>query len=392
MNKILGASLSFFVSISSFASVHQIDVALHDGRRITVERSIQETSEFRIAHPFFGLPTTPRFERGGDITKLKFKSPDTQETITWVGEPSYTPVLLDFVSGVPYLVVSGVISKKTEAVYGCPELPYFYFKYESGFAGKWSLVPVEKAPEVLRTSNLLQDRKNDSGTFQRIIPRTYDEWDYVYKNEHRNERKVWDCRPPLQPLPDVPLSKPVDVKLETVESIDYVVKSADESYKYLSDRKGGATRANCSRFFRPPSRENLMWGERFANDPTGNIRLPYSGPTPLLSGRMLEKRTERYCDEKFVWFVAGHEERGKTSITKYTTSGNFLYNIRFDDPKTADNNLARSMVFDSAAAEQGYFYFYWNQSLPMSSESSGVYPNRMTRFRFQEPTQEAASK
>ena len=107
---------------------------------------------------------------------------------------------------------------------------------------------------------------------------------------------------------------------------------------------------------------------------------------------MLESRAERYCDDKFVWFVAGHEERGKTIITKYTASGDLLYNIRMDDPKVSDNKLARSMVLDSIMTENGYFYFYWVQSLPTLSNSTMAYPNRMTKFRFREPIHEAASK
>lgn len=369
------------------------DVALHDGRHIKVERTVQWTTQFKILDSFFGLPIMPRFEKSGpDTFSLKFKHPDTQETITWQGEQYYIPVLLDIVRGVPYLVVNGVISKKTEAIYGCPELPYFYLKYESGFFGKWVAIPVEEASDVLRVANLPKGSGNDSGFFQQVIPRTYEEWNYMYKNEHRNERKVWDCRPPLKLLADVPLPKPVDVELETVESIDYIVKGADEYYKSLSERRGTITRANCSKFFRPPNPENLMLGERFINDPTGNRRLPYSGPTPFPSGRMLENRDERYCDDKFVWFVAGHEERGKTIITKYTASGDLLYNIRMDDPKVADNKLARSMVLDSIMAENGYFYFYWVQSLPPPSNSTMAFPNRMTKFRFREPIHEAASK
>jgi hypothetical protein len=112
------------------------DIALHDGRHIEVERTVQWTTEFKILDPFFGLPFMPRFEKGGpDTFRLKFKHPDTQETITWQGKRYYTPVLLDIVSGVPYLVVNGQISKETEEIYGCPELPYFYLKYESSENG-----------------------------------------------------------------------------------------------------------------------------------------------------------------------------------------------------------------------------------------------------------------
>jgi hypothetical protein len=369
------------------------DVALHDGRRIKVERTVQWKTEFHILDPFFGLPIRPRFETSGpDTFSIKFKHPDTQKMITWQGVQYYTPVLLDIVSGVPYLVVNGFPSKETESIYGCPELPYIYLKYESGFFGKWVPIPVEKAPEVLRESNLSQASRNDGGFFQRVIPRTYEEWNYMYKNNHRNERKFGDCRPPLQPLPDVPLPKPVDIELETVESYDYTVTTADAHYRALSERKGTIVRANCSKLFAPPNPENLMLGERFVNDMTGSIRLPYSGPAPLPPVRMLEKRTERYCNDKFVWFFAGHEEARNTIITKYTSSGEFLYSIRMVNPKTADNKLFRGMVLDSITAENGYLYFYWVQSLAVPTNSAMTYSHRMTKFRFPEPFQESASK
>ncbi|HIJ90088.1 MAG: hypothetical protein OEV89_04905 [Desulfobulbaceae bacterium] len=368
------------------------DVVLHDGKHIKVERSVYRPTEFKIRDPFFGLPIMPRTELGGPIYSLKFNHPDTQKTITWKSEQYYTPVLLDIVNGVPYLVVNGQISKETEAIYGCPELPYFYLRYESGFLGKWVPVPVEKVSDVLRISNLSQDSRNDGGFFQKVIPRTYEDWNYQYKNEHRNERKVWDCRPPLQPLSDVVLPKPVDVELETVENTVYITKSADEHYKYLSERKGTATRANCTTLFRPPQPENLMLGERFVKDSTGNKRLPYSGPSPLPL-RMLESRTERYCDDKFVWFVAGHEELGKTIITKYSTSGDFLYNIRITNPNNTDGRkFAGKMVPDSLTTENNFFYFYWNQDIKRPDDRSLEYPNRMLKFRFREPIHDAASK
>lgn len=367
-----------------------VDVPLHDGRHIEVERTVQTKTEFRIFHPIIGI--LPRFETTGpDTFHLKFKNPDTQETITWQGELYYTPVLLDIVDGVPYLVVLGRVNKETESIYGCPELPYSYLKYESGFFGKWVPVPVGKAPDVLRVANLPRNSGNDGGFFQADIPRTYEEWRYEFKNNHRNERLQGDCRPPLQPLPDVPLPKPEDVGLETVESTVYIVKSSAEYYKYLSERKGTITRANCFTLFRPPKPENLMLGERFVKDPTGSKRLPYSGPSPLPLG-MLETRTERYCDDKFVWFVAGHEELATTIITKYSITGDFIYNIRISNPQSADGRrFAGKMVLDSITTENNLFNFYWNQGIKRPDDHSLEYPNRMLKLRFREPMHETTS-
>ena len=94
---------------------------------------------------------------GFDKFRLEFKHPDTKETIKWQGKRDFKPVLLGVVDGIPFLVLHGEGRKKTEAIYGCPELPYTYLKYVSGFLGKWLPVPVERAPKVLREANMSPD-------------------------------------------------------------------------------------------------------------------------------------------------------------------------------------------------------------------------------------------
>ena len=147
----LGGACSPAMAFSVRTESWTEDVVLHDGRQIKVEREVDWT--FRIASGDAGSGFQ-LFKNWPDRFWLKFKHPDTHETIKWQGEQHYNPVLLDIVDGIPYLVVYGSGSKETEAVYGCPELPYTYLKYESGFFGKWSPVPVEKAPNVLQDANL----------------------------------------------------------------------------------------------------------------------------------------------------------------------------------------------------------------------------------------------
>lgn len=383
LNSICSAAMGF--TSSTYSEV--IDVPLHDGRHIEVERTVQSKTELRIFHPIIGI--LPRFESTGPNTfHLKFKHPDTQETISWQGELHYTPVLLDIVSGVPYLVVYGFTSKATEAVYGCPELPYFYLKYESGFFGKWMAVSVEKAPAVLRVANL----PNVDGLFQEDIPRTYEEWRYAYKNNHRNERLQGDCRPPLKPLPDISMPNPLDIELETVENQEGIVRTSDDYYKSLSAHTGTIISANCSKLLLPPNPENLMFGKRFINDQTGNKRLPYSGPIPFPLGEMLEQRSESFCDDKYIWVIAKREELGKTIISKFTSSGDILYSVRMTNPTTPTAKLERNLLKDSFTSENGYFYFYWRQDLPILSNTPKQYPYRITKFRFREPTQDLISK
>ena len=351
------------------------EVKLLDGSILNVERTEYQPKEFKIRDPFYGLPTMPRIEVGGPITKLKFIHPNTKKTIHWKSEQHYYPVLIEIVKGIPYLVVIGYSSKDVEEIYGCPELPYFYLKYETGFYDSWKPIPVDKTPVELRNANLrYRDHNPSIGYFQKTIPKSYDEWNYMYKNEHRNERKHGDCRPPLMPLADIQLPKAVDVELEIVESIDYFTKSADDYYKALFEKRGAITTENCSALIKPPNPAKKELGERFMNDPTGNIRLPYTGPTPIPSKMYFQSRTQRYCDDKFIWFVAANEEIGKTIITKYSANG----------PNITGGSVARSMVRDSMISENGYLYFLWDQNLLDSGKSVNGTRNRMTKFRFLE--------
>jgi hypothetical protein len=365
-----------------------------------VNRHASNSIEVRSLWPFTFYLQKSNF----DQQRIEFRHPDTQEHIVWQGERYFLPVLIDIVERTPYVVVYGRPDKKTEEIYGCPELPYIYLQYTDN---SWRPVPVERAPRELLNANLsvYDIRSNDGrhlsredvgrdvkfferqsdGQVQTKIPRTYDEWHTKYKNSARNERRFGDCRLPPQPLPDIPLPKPTDADLEMVESYDYVVATSDEYYKSLSEKTGHITRDKCSMLFKAADRENVMLGELFVNDPTGLKKLPYTGPIPFPSGRMLEKRAERYCNDKFVWFVAEHEEVGKTVITKYNLSGDFLYNVRINNPNTADNNLARQMVLDSMTTNDGYVQFFWQQSLPTVQGPPTKYWHRMTKFRFKEP-------
>jgi len=192
------------------------DVLLHDGRLIKISREVCSTFQL-----FYGDGGSPgMFGSWPDKHWLKFEHPDTHETIKWQGEQYFDPALLDFVDGVPYLVVFGRPDKNTEKIYGCPELPYIYLKYEKkGLWGKWISVPVEQAPVVLRDANLSQDdvsvdddkhaslhavqwniekvEGSSGGEFQAKIPRSYEDWYSVNNNLNRKERHRNDCRPPL---------------------------------------------------------------------------------------------------------------------------------------------------------------------------------------------------
>jgi hypothetical protein len=228
---LLSVSLPVF-GFSTRTESWKEDALLHDGRTVKVNREVSWTFQF-----FAGDGGSPRlFVSWPDRFWLKFEHPDTHETVKWQGEQYFSPVMLDIVDGTPYLVVSGRPDRDTERIYGCPELPYIYLKYEKGLWGKWVPIPAEQAPSVLHDANLspsYPDFPNRSdeysetmhkiytgrsawdlsrdqvlwnlhkvedssgGYFQAKIPRSYDDWYSVDNNDSRKERRRNDCRPPL---------------------------------------------------------------------------------------------------------------------------------------------------------------------------------------------------
>jgi hypothetical protein len=380
------------------------DVVLQDGRRIKVEREVSYTFNHSIGDAGSGFSV---FKNKLSSHRLQFKNPDTGRIINWQGDPLFTPVLLDLIDGVPYLVLSARPTKETERIYGCTELPFIYLQYDIKSQTQWRPVPEDQAPRVLKSANLslaeenkmkdhlsveevqetiAQKEKSSARFIQREIPRDYGEWRYQSKNSYRNERRRDDCRLPPQPPPDIPLPKPIDIELDVVGSRDYIFKYPEDfPIKYGSEVIGTITRKQCAPLFKVADPENIMLGELFVRDPTSVKKLPYTGPTPFPSGRMFEKRTERHCNSEFVWFIAEHEDHGKTVITKYTVSGDYVYSIRFQNPETAENKKHQPMVLDSLTVENGYFIFYWLTSLPTVKAPQAIYSNRLTKLRFREP-------
>lgn len=375
------------------------EALLHDGR--IVEVAFQASNTIDIRSPW---PLILNFEKSSlDKFEVEFRHPDSKQLLVWRGERHFKPVLIDFIEGIPFLVVSGRPTKETAAVYGCPELPFVYLRYDSG---RWIPVPVDAAPPQLTQSNISvyqvwtgyegrkfnqkevramvqSDGQSSSGRLQEKIPRTYDDWGTKYKDSDRNERLFGDCRPPPKLEAGAVLPMPLDVKLELIESKDF--PNANEYLKEIQTRQRPMSRENCNRNFKVADPDNRMLGERFVKDTTGNKKLPYVGRPPVPADRMVLFRYIRYCDDRFVWFVALTEEPGKTFITKFTLDGDLVYHARFANPELADNKNYRALVIQTNSVDEGHFSFYWQQSLSQPSDPSTLYLTRIARFRFQEP-------
>lgn len=378
------------------------EALLHDGRTIKVTIYAEDVVSLNMWWPLPPVISTSLYKLS--TFRLNFLHPDTQEQITWYGAENLKPVLVDFVDGVPYLVIYGRPDKKSAKRFGCPELPYVYLK-NYRWTG-WDPIPVEEAPMELRRANLASINvdygyhgKNltqaevakqiefgerwENHRFQAQIPRTYEEWNIKGKNGERNDRPVWDCRPPPQPRPDIVLPGPQDVELEVVESAEYWLTTQEQRQALHSVAKGPNKKTNCTELFAWADPENTMLGEAFVKDATHSKRLPYSGPIPLPAGQMLERRYERYCNGEFVWFVARREEKDRTHITKYTTEGDLVYNVRVVDPFT-NTRGDYGMVEESFRSEDGFLSLYWIQNLP-DYDSRFAHPALLTKFRFREP-------
>lgn len=193
--------------------------ALHDGRRVRVEREWSYTLNHSRDDTDSELSGSKEWIGN---QRLKFKHPNTGRIIEWQGNSLFAPVLMDFIDGVPFLILWARPKKESERIYGCTELPFIYLQYDSKSTTKWRAVSEDDAPHALQFANLsvteadkledhmtteevqetiVQKEKSSNGFFQRDIPRGYKEWRYKNKNEYRNERQEGDCRPSRKPLP-----------------------------------------------------------------------------------------------------------------------------------------------------------------------------------------------
>jgi len=155
------ALISFFIGSSQVFALGIVnwveEVPLHDGRVIEVDRKANDSVEVRSLWPFHFYLEKSNF----DQHQIEFSHPDTNQRIAWKGERGFSPVLLDIVEGVPFLVVYGRPDKKNSEIYGCPELPYVYLRYA---ANGWKPVSVENAPKELINANLsAYDVRNKNG-------------------------------------------------------------------------------------------------------------------------------------------------------------------------------------------------------------------------------------
>jgi len=368
------------------------DVILQDGRRLQVEREVSYVFKHSTGDAGGGFSISRNKLKNH---RLQFKHPGTHKLVHWQGDEFFTPVLLDLIDGVPYLVLSAHPSKDTERLYGCTELPFIYLQYDAKAKGSWRSVSEQKAPLALKRANLsvgdeagykdslsvadvqgtLVKAEESSRKFiQREIPRNYGEWRYPYKKGYRDDRHRDDCRPPRTPLPQMALPAPIEGSPEVLDTTDYTpdrIAIGDAWSELMFDSKRGQ---ECKKLFRPADPDDGLQGQRFVNDPSGVKPVPYS------TGIQFNMGVRVLCDES-IWFVTHQEEPGKIVISNFTVAGDLVFRTSFPNPEKVKEFVGYIRI-PSLRAEGGYLYFDW---LHFRNEGQEWHIKRWLKMRVKEP-------
>jgi hypothetical protein len=392
--KILGIVVVLFVSLlvagyvfrTRGEAVHWTEeAALQDGRTLNVQRAVRLT-----------------YGGGGDLSQLahkwphyyslNFSHPGTGKSIEWKGEFGYNPVLIDFVSGVPYLVImhSNVFANLKQ--YGCPEIPYVFFRFDIN-KEHWEQVSSSVFPAALSHANLKVDfyggvnieegsrltkemvadnnfdEERVSGYFTSTIPKDFNSWTYKSKERAKKDRVQDGCRPAHEVIPIPPLGQQVnlDVIERKVYKPEWIIMDADDPaspWKALSWDKNRAE--ICKSLLRPEDPGVQGWNF-FIKDPSEQKKMRETGPL--------------ICDIDNVWAIDYVVEKGRVVIAKYRSNGDLSYRASFAKPDEPGWYLGGIMQ-PTLKAENGYLYFeWWN----LNNSGREVHIKRSMKVRIQEP-------
>jgi hypothetical protein len=377
------------------------EALLHDGRTVEVHR--------KVAYHYGGGELSQMVKAGPDQYSIEVRHPDTSKTIKWSGERHVYPVLIDFVEGVPYLVVMPEEPFSNVKLYGCPEIPYVFLKYEQK-TSKWIPVPRNLAPKVLQKANLSQRfeyyamkdtrqtkesikgrhdmfEHTTAGFFNEVIPQNYETWNYEYKLDFKNKRFKNDCRPTL-PLEVEVMSPPPPrqkADVEILETIDYNperIIQQDEWVSLRADKDREESSEYCKSLFIEANPNEPWQGMRFTRDVTRQKEPPYKIND--------FRRGVRYlCEKDYIIYYAYLElpVPDQMVITKYTVTGDMIYRIRFHHPEKLSGFIG-SINESSVKLENGYLNFeWWYFRSMLNHKKNGIewHVKRIIKARFREP-------
>lgn len=372
-------------------SARWVDEALlHDGRTVEVTREI-------------ALPLDGSCKRTPDGYSLEANNPDTGKLVKWSGEKYVLPVLLDFVDRTAYLAVNSNKVFSNPTVYGCPETPYAFLKYDDS-SSRWIPVPKSEIPRISFNANLSfrydsyrvrdglrqpkeaisryyeEEEKSSRGYVSQRIPTSIQSWGYARKERFKNERVKDDCRPPLpepvdsiNPKDPAPLSQPVTLEFAETRNYDpeWVIKEDPNAeipeWSRLSWDK--ERYLACKQYFRPadPDNSKLDGWVAFVNDPSRS--------------RITRSHINAICDTGIIWMWDYVAEPQRTVLIKVKPSGEVIYRASFAKPTEPWGYLGHIML-PTLKAKDGYVSFEW-----WNTNQSGRdrHVRRSIKVRFREP-------
>lgn len=167
----------------------------------------------------------------------------------------------------------------------------------------------------------------------------------------------------------------VKVELETLDEKTYdppwVIKedNLSNSSKWSEISWDKVRGERCKTLLKPETKGAplMQTWHLFVNDPSGRKKVRYTG--------------NAICDPDAIWFLDYVIEKGRTTLTKYSTYGDFIYRISFEKPKEP-MGYAGAIMITTFNAENGYLQFEW-----WNTSQSGLdrHVKRSMRVRIREP-------
>ncbi len=374
---------SFFLSIlcilAALASTLKADqswtdqVLLHDGRVVESIRS--------VAFHFGGGELSNALTKSPDEYALKIKNPDTDELIKWQSPRGFNQVAVDFWEGTPYGVILQRSISGDLKQYGCPKIPYVFFRYDRQ-NGVWKQISTADFPVQLLRVNLsvsydgtymkngrtqsvkdIDSRNQIRSRINREIPTSFESWDYEYKNPWRVGHYQDGCRETVPSNKDPAHPQSIGQHSKNVAAEIIETKVYDPPMEVVEDKHGSFEKWNalsfnetnhtqCMSYIKQVSdyseRPELRGWFIFVNDPTGNNKAKFTG--------------QILCNTDAIWFSDYVIEKGRVVLTKFTTTGNFIHRLSFIRPDT--QKFHDGYIVQSTFKSDGKYltFDWWNSN------------------------------
>ena len=355
------------------------EALLHDGRTIEVQRTV-------IWNQYWGGKFPDQFE-------LTATNPDTGQSLRWTGAAREFPLVLEFRDKVAYLVLK--VIGRTLGKYGCPEIPFVFLRYDDR-ARRWAQVPVSDFPRTLRRVNLSTSyegywrredepqrrTKEDIAQINRSsegsVPTDFASWTFSGKNRYRLYGHSDDgCRhlvpsnkDPAHPQSPGQPSQEVQLEILGNRGFDPAWVPTPGDWSAMVSIPDSVSRCwawlKAVSYDSPDTPELRGW-LLFVNDATRRNKARPTGPT--------------LCDTRAIWFPDYGIEPGRVVLSKFTTTGDFLYRLSFEKPSQPEGYRGVLMA-PSFHAENGFLFFDWAVHQVVGNE---LHVKSLMKCRVREP-------